>query len=165
MNVPHRHEHRTDPDPYGPPLHIHGTVLPGCEPTDVWVAGGHLVDGPLADAETIARDAWIVPGLVDAHCHIGLGARGAVPVEEAEQQALTERSAGALLVRDAGSPQDTHWIDDREDLPRIIRAGRHIARPKRYLRNYAVEIDPAELVRTVATQAARGDGWVKLVGD
>ena len=38
------------------------------------------------------------------------------------------RDAGALLLRDAGVPVDTHWVDERPDLPRIIRAGRHIAR-------------------------------------
>ncbi len=60
----------------------------------------------------------------------------------AEAQAATDRDAGTLLIRDAGSPVDTHWIDDRPDLPRIIRAGRHIARPYRYIRNYAEEVEP-----------------------
>ncbi|MBW4960156.1 amidohydrolase, partial [Klebsiella pneumoniae] len=70
-----------------------------------------------------------------------------------------------LLIRDAGSPSDTHWIDARDDLPRMIRAGRHIARPKRYIRNYAAEVDPNDLVAEVERQAVAGDGWVKLVGD
>ena len=56
-------------------------------------------------------------------------------------------------------------MDERDDLPRIVRAGRHIARPKRYLRNYADEVEPDALVTAVERQAARGDGWVKLVGD
>jgi imidazolonepropionase-like amidohydrolase len=47
----------------------------------------------------------------------------------------------------------------------LIRAGRHIARPKRYLRNYGAEIEPDELVTEVERQAGHGDGWVKLVGD
>ncbi|NED81031.1 amidohydrolase, partial [Streptomyces sp. SID11233] len=85
--------------------------------------------------------------------------------EEAEKQALTERDAGALLLRDAGSPSDTRWTDAREDLPRIIRAGRHIARTRRYIRNFAHEIEPEDLVAYVAREARRGDGWVKLVGD
>jgi hypothetical protein len=82
-----------------------------------------------------------------------------------EAQALTEREAGVLLLRDAGSAADTRWIDDRDDLPVVIRAGRHIARPRRYIRNFAEEVEPADLADTVARQAARGDGWVKLVGD
>ena len=108
---------------------------------------------------------WIVPGLVDAHCHIGLDQHGGVDREIQEQQAIADREAGALLVRDAGSPVDTRWIDDREDLPKIIRAGRHIARSKRYIRNYGWEIEPDELVAYVEQEARRGDGWVKLVGD
>ena len=88
-----------------------------------------------------------------------------MPADVAEQHALTERAAGALLLRDAGSPADTRWMDERDDLPRIVRAGRHIARPKRYLRNYADEVEPDDLVAAVERQAARGDGWVKLVGD
>jgi imidazolonepropionase-like amidohydrolase len=108
---------------------------------------------------------WIVPGLVDAHCHVGLDAHGAVPDDVSEQQALADRDAGTLLGRDAGSPADTRWIDDRDDLPRLIRAGRHIARTKRYIRNYGHEIEPAELTSYVVQEAQRGDGWVKLVGD
>ncbi|MEV0802334.1 amidohydrolase family protein [Kribbella sp. NPDC050281] len=108
---------------------------------------------------------WIVPGLVDAHCHIGLDQRGAVDKETQEEQAIADRAAGALLVRDAGSAADTRWIDEREDLPKIIRAGRHIARSKRYIRNYGWEIEPDELVAYVEQEARRADGWVKLVGD
>ena len=140
-------------------------VLPDGEHRDLWVVDGLIRTERVAGAETVTADGWLMPGLVDAHCHIGLDADGAVPRAEAEQQALTDRSAGALLVRDAGSPSDTRWIDDRPDLPRVIRAGRHIARPKRYLRNYADEVEPDQLVAAVERQAAAGDGWVKLVGD
>lgn len=60
---------------------------------------------------------------------------------------------------------DTAWVHGREDLPRLLRAGRHVARTRRYLRDYAHEVEPDELPAAVATQARRGDGWVKLVGD
>ena len=68
-------------------------------------------------------------------------------------------------IRDAGSPADTRWIDERDDLPKIIRAGRHIARTRRYIRNFAHEIEPEQLVSRVRAEARAGDGWVKLVGD
>lgn len=153
----------------GPPererLHLHGVVLPDGEPRDLWLVDGLVRTEPAADATTVCRDGWILPGLVDAHCHIGLGSDGPVDAAAAEAQAATDRDAGTLLIRDAGSPVDTHWIDQRDDLPRLIRAGRHIARPKRYLRNYAAEIEPDALIDEVARQALGGDGWVKLVGD
>jgi imidazolonepropionase-like amidohydrolase len=146
-------------------LHVAGVVLPEGEYRDLWVIDGLIRTEPVAEARTVATGVWLMPGLVDAHCHVGLERQGAVSDDRAEQQALADRAAGALLLRDAGSPADTRWIDQRGDLPKIIRAGRHIARPKRYLRNYGEEVEPDELVAEVERQAARGDGWVKLVGD
>jgi imidazolonepropionase-like amidohydrolase len=146
-------------------LHLSGVVLPDGEHRELWVADGVIRTEPVADSETVVTGGWIMPGLVDAHCHVGLDAHGAVPPEQAEEQAVADRSAGALLLRDAGTPADTRWVDAREDLPKIIRAGRHIARPRRYLRNYADEVEPGALVAAVERQAAAGDGWVKLVGD
>ncbi len=161
----HTHVYANVPDGPAPRFHLAGTLLPAGERTELWVVDGRVTFSPVADAVTIATDAWILPGLVDAHCHVGLDAHGAVDQATAETQAVTDRDAGTLLIRDAGSPADTHWIDDRPDLPRIVRAGRHIARPRRYIRNFAEEVEPDALVAEVRTQARRGDGWVKLVGD
>jgi imidazolonepropionase-like amidohydrolase len=145
-------------------LKFRGIVLPEGEPKDLYVVDGRVTYEPVASAELVS-EGWIVPGLVDAHCHIGLDENGAVPEDVQEKQALTDRDAGALLLRDCGSAADTSWIHDRDDLPRLIRAGRHLARPKRYIRNYAHEIEPDQLPAYVAQEAKRGDGWVKLVGD
>lgn len=152
-------------NPAGGSWHLRGVVVPQERPSELWISDGVFVEGPLAGAQTLREHCWVLPGFVDAHCHIGLGPGGAVSVETARDQARTDRDAGTLLIRDAGSPIDTHLFDDEPKLPRIIRAGRHIARPRRYLRNYAVEIEPDELVAQVERQARRGDGWVKLVGD
>jgi Imidazolonepropionase and related amidohydrolases len=146
-------------------LHLDGVVLPSGERRGLWIVDGKVSFTRVPGATTIASDVWILPGLVDAHCHVGLGAQGAVTAEVAGQQARTDRNAGTLLIRDAGSPIDTHWLDGQPDAPRIIRAGRHIARPKRYIRDFAAEVEPDLLVAEVARQAVRGDGWVKLVGD
>jgi imidazolonepropionase-like amidohydrolase len=147
---------------------LRGTVLGpgGGHGTELFVDGETLVDGPLRGATTLVDGGFLVPGLVDAHCHVGLGAHGAVPLDEADDQARTERDAGALLLRDCGSPVDTRPLQARDDLPEIVRAGRHLARPKRYLPGIAVELDdPALLPDAAAEQARAGDGWVKLVGD
>jgi imidazolonepropionase-like amidohydrolase len=146
-------------------LHLAGVVLPEGEYRDLWVVDGVIRTESVADAQTVATRVWIMPGLVDAHCHVGLERHGAVPDDRAEQHAVADRAAGALLLRDAGSAADTRWMDQRPDLPKIIRAGRHIARPKRYIRNYGEEVEANELVAEVERQAVRGDGWVKLVGD
>ncbi|AUH43710.1 amidohydrolase family protein [Streptomyces sp. CMB-StM0423] len=151
-----------------PVLRVRGRVLTGREEVrdELWVVGGRVTFTPPAAArEVVDIEGWALPGLVDAHCHVGLDAHGAVDEATSEKQARTEREAGALLLRDAGSAADTRWIDDRDDLPRLVRAGRHIARTRRYIRNYAHEIEPDDLVAYVAREARRGDGWVKLVGD
>ncbi|HET7387232.1 MAG TPA: amidohydrolase family protein [Nocardioidaceae bacterium] len=145
-------------------MRFRGPVLPDGESRDLYVVDGVVSYEPVPGAELVA-EGWIVPGLVDAHCHVGLDEAGAVPEDVQERQALDDRNAGALLLRDCGSAADTSWIHDREDLPRLIRAGRHLARTKRYIRNYAHEIEPADLPAYVAQEAQRGDGWVKLVGD
>ncbi|MBK7821533.1 MAG: amidohydrolase family protein [Tessaracoccus sp.] len=146
-------------------LHIRGHLLPDDEVVDLWIADGVLQHEPVPDADTIATDAWIIPGLVDAHCHIGLSAEGAVSPETIRAQALADLAAGTMLIRDAGSPSDTRWVQSDDALPRLVRAGRHVARPKRYLRNLGAEVEPEDLVAQVRHEARSGDGWVKLVGD
>lgn len=149
-------------------LHLRGPVLVGPQEvvSQAWVVAGRLTfTRPSGSYEGRSLEGWVVPGMVDAHCHVGLDAHGAVDDATSEEQASTDRDAGALLLRDAGSPADTRWVDEREDLPVLVRAGRHIARPRRYLRGFAEEVEPEQLVDAVRRQAARSDGWVKLVGD
>ncbi len=148
------------------PYHVRGIGLPDEEPIELWIADDRISRERIGGADTIFDGGWILPGLVDAHCHVGLGPGGGVELEEAIAQAEAEREAGALLLRDCGSPIDTRSLDGRDDLPRIIRAGRHLARPKRYIPGLPIDIeDEAQLPDAVALQAQRGDGWVKLVGD
>ena len=149
-------------------LHLTGPVLVGREDVreQAWVLDGRITyAAPTGDHDVQTVRGWVLPGLVDAHCHVGLDRHGAVDAATAEAQAVEDREHGTLLIRDAGSPSDTRWIDEREDLPRIIRAGRHIARTRRYIRNYAHEVEPDQLVERVRLEARAGDGWVKLVGD
>ncbi|WP_026546037.1 amidohydrolase family protein [Paenarthrobacter nicotinovorans] len=131
----------------------------------MWSVDGTLTFVRPAKAPDRVLDGWVLPGFVDAHCHIGLGAGGAVDEQATLAQAQADLDAGTLLIRDAGSPSDTRWVQQRADLPRLIRAGRHIARSRRYLRGLGHEIDPGDLVETVRKEARDGDGWVKLVGD
>lgn len=148
-------------------LHVRGVLLPEDEVRDIWLVGDRVTFEPVAGAETVADGGFLLPGLTDAHCHIGI-ARGGAPVssiDQARDLARTDRDAGVLAIRDAGSPYPYPELDDAPDLPRLARAGRHIAPPKRYLRNIGVEVGAAEVTATVTGQARAGNGWVKLVGD
>lgn len=148
-------------------LRLAGLGLPDEQPVELWVDGGAISTDPVPGAQTLTESGWILPGLVDAHCHVGIRYGGGHEDEAGTvAQAQTERDAGVLLLRDAGSPVDTRGLDERADLPRIIRAGRHIAMTKRYIRGLPIDLDDeSQLPAAVTEQALRGDGWVKLVGD
>jgi imidazolonepropionase-like amidohydrolase len=146
---------------------LRGTLLgpDGGVETELYTDGDVFVDAR-SGAQTLVDGGFLVPGLVDAHCHVGLGPDGPTTLQEAVSQAEADRDAGTLLIRDCGSPVDTVPLQARPDLPEIIRAGRHLARPKRYIPGLALELDEPELLpEAVAEQARACDGWVKLVGD
>lgn len=147
--------------------HVRGVLLPDDTVRDLYLVGDHVTFQPVPEAETIVSGGFVLPGLVDAHCHLGI-ARGGGPVaglDVARELARTDRDAGVLAIRDAGSPIPYPELADEPDLPRLIRAGRHLAPPKRYLRGIAHEVTAAELPAAAAEQAKLGSGWIKLVGD
>ena len=144
----------------GPVLVDDSTVL-----SEAWIEGDVLrLDEPARGGFEPVH-GWALPGFVDVHCHVGLDAGGATDRELALKQASADRDAGTLLIRDAGSPLDTSFVHGIASAPRLIRAGRFIARPKRYLRGYAREIEVGDLPRVAAEEARRSDGWIKLIAD
>ncbi|MEU7866131.1 amidohydrolase family protein [Dactylosporangium sp. NPDC049140] len=151
----------------GPALHVRGTLLPSGERRDLWLVGDRVTFSPVAGALTVADEGYILPGLVDAHCHLGIqpGGRPSDGVDQARSLAVVDRDAGVLAIRDAGSPIPYASLDDDPDTPRLVRAGRHVAPPKRYLRDIGVEVGEADLPGEITRQAGLGNGWVKLVGD
>ena len=61
------------------PLYLTGTIVvgDGAELDECWVVDGRLtLDPPDEPAQQL--EGWVLPGLVDVHCHIGLGPQGAV---------------------------------------------------------------------------------------
>jgi len=138
------------------------------ELSDLWVVDGVIRLERPAGAATRHYDGVVLPGLVDVHCHIGLGATGAVPPEVAREQATINRDTGVLLIRDAGVPREpysTRWMDQDPEMPRLIRCGQHIARQKRYMFHLPRNVEPHQLPDVVEEEALAGDGWVKLIGD
>lgn len=146
-------------------IHLSGPILPG-EASEAWIVDGVITYTKPAGASAATTIAGVaMPGLVDVHCHIGLGADLVVSREDALGQARDVLATGVTLVRDLGVPADMRWIDGEPATPTIIHCGTHIARPKRYLRGVSRDIEPAELPSVIVEEAHRGDGWVKLVGD
>jgi len=148
-------------------LHVRGVLLPEDEVRDLWIDGDRLSFEPVPGAHTVSDGGFVLPGLVDAHCHIGMAPGGAPvdSVEQARELAMIDRAAGVLAIRDAGSPFDYAGLEDDPEMPRLARAGRHVAPPRRYLPEIGVEVPAEEVAAEVTRQAHRGTGWVKLVGD
>ncbi len=67
-----------------PAQRFRGPVLPDGEARDLYVVDGTVTYEPQAGAETVA-EGWLVPGLVDAHNHLGLEDDGAVDDDEIER--------------------------------------------------------------------------------
>jgi imidazolonepropionase-like amidohydrolase len=147
--------------------HVRGVVLPDDEVRDLWLVGDTVTYEPVAGAVSLADRGFILPGLVDAHCHIGIrpGGQPIEAVDEARELARVDRDTGVLAIRDAGSPYPYPELDDEAGIPRLARAGRHVAPVRRYLRDIGVEVEAPDVASAVKHQAAAGNGWVKLVGD
>jgi imidazolonepropionase-like amidohydrolase len=148
-------------------LHVRGVVLPDDEVRDLWIVGDRVTLTPQPDAMTIADGGFILPGLVDAHCHIGIrhGGGNVESIDEAREMAVVDRDTGVLALRDAGSPYPYEALDDDPDVPRLARAGRHVAPVRRYLKDLGIEVEAPDVAATIAQQAKAGNGWVKMVGD
>jgi imidazolonepropionase-like amidohydrolase len=148
-------------------FHVRGVLLPEDDVRDLWLVGDQVRTEPVPDAVTLADRGYLLPGLVDAHCHIGIRPGGGPigSLDEARALARIDRDAGVLTIRDAGSPYPYPELDGEAGMPRLVRAGQHVAPVRRYLRDIGVEVGPDELTRAIREQAAAGTGWVKLVGD
>ncbi|WP_022868401.1 amidohydrolase family protein [Schaalia vaccimaxillae] len=109
---------------------------------------------------------YAIPGMVDVHCHLGIGDEGPVGQDEQRQHALDTLRSGVLAIRDCGVPVDNSWMKTDALAPILIHSGRHLARPKRYLRDLPIEAtSQRDLPILVAEQAKNSDGWVKIIGD
>ena len=163
----------------------------GFSPTEAWVVEGKLTYrnpalppqprggglDPVVNLDPVAAPdnldpvevtelrGYIYPGLLDAHTHPGLTHTATPPSDEEIRQRLeTHRGFGVTQIIDCGGQRNPN-VARREGDTKVVHCGRHIARPKRYIRNLATEIEPEDLPRVALEQLARSDGWIKLVGD
>ena len=134
-----------------------------------WVRGTWRVDGGVirrvSEVETAPSEGFVVPGMVDTHCHIGYSESGSVSEAEMVEQARATLASGVTVVRDCGVPVDNSLAARATGL-HLIRCGRHVARPKRYMRDLPLDVDDQSVLPAVlASMAHSSDGWVKIVGD
>jgi imidazolonepropionase-like amidohydrolase len=132
-------------------------------------------DAPVraAEVDTVdCRGGTLLPGLIDAHIHLGM--RAAATTEDAFQAALAQAAAaldvGLTAVRDLGAPDHrviaaARAIDaGKAPGPRIVAAGRPLSIPGGYMPGVAVEVSAPEHVRAaVRQQEEAGAGVIKVI--
>jgi imidazolonepropionase-like amidohydrolase len=156
-------------------LHVRGTLLPSGEERDVFVTDdGRLTfdaDAPGAgDARTVLDGGFLLPGLVDAHAHLGLASpagREAPDDERARASARAQLREGVLALREPGGPnRASSALGPAHGAPRIIASGRWLAGPSRFLPGFAREVSPEELPEAAVEELrAGGGGWAKVIAD
>ncbi len=129
-----------------------------------------------------ARGKFIIPGLIDCHCHmemIGLGDLADLPPEwetpERRRQltlinAKLDLLSGITTVRDLGSTESLFKIRDEINSgaqigPRIFAAGQQLVKksPGAYLDKTFIEYDgPDDAREKVRRQVALGAEWIKI---
>lgn len=119
----------------------------------------------------IGGDCWALPGLVDAHAHLGGERLDYVSgtLAEAVQRARGALAAGLTLLLDKGW-SNTVTMEviaevPADERPEIEAAARIMAPPDGYYPGFAREVTSANLTSAVIEEAAAGAGWVKLAGD
>jgi imidazolonepropionase-like amidohydrolase len=151
------------------PLRLHGRLLPSGERVDLFVADGRLTFTPVAGAETIVVDAWLVPGLVDAHAHLALASPAPDDADDLEivrASARAQLEAGVLALREPGSPNRASLgVGPRVGLPRVHTGGRFLAAPGGYFPGMAREVLPEGLAAAAADEARASGHWAKIVLD
>ena len=131
--------------------------------------GGTWTSRPAAGAETLPG-RFVLPGLVDAHCHLGVGqaADGPVALDPAEVRANLAQAhrAGITAIRDTGSPGSvTLQVLAAGDGAGLQACGRFLAPEGQYFPGLHVPVPPAGLVAAALAEVRAGAAWVKLIAD
>jgi imidazolonepropionase-like amidohydrolase len=112
----------------------------------------------------------VLPGLVDAHCHLGIGqaASGPVALDPATVRAnlAQARSAGITAIRDTGSPGSvTLQVLAATGGAGLQACGRFLAPEGQYYPGLHVPVPAAELIAAALAEVRAGAAWVKLIAD
>jgi imidazolonepropionase-like amidohydrolase len=133
-------------------------------------AQGQWTSEPPAGAERLPG-RYVLPGLVDAHCHLSVGrdaggGPAALTQKETRANLAAAGAAGITVVRDVGSPGSiTLALPPCGDGVRLLAAGRFLAPENQYFSALHVPVPAEALVEAALREISEGARWVKLVGD
>jgi imidazolonepropionase-like amidohydrolase len=150
---------------------VRAVRLPDGDLVDAGItSGGRWTLRPASGAEVLPG-RFILPGLVDAHCHLSVavgddGQPVAVDSAAARANLAKARSAGVLAIRDTGSPGSlTLDLLGTADGAGLTACGRFLAPEGRYFPGLHVPVPAEDLVRAALAEVEAGARWVKLIAD
>ena len=149
---------------------VRGVLLPDGDPVDAGVSpAGGWTAAPAPGAEPLPG-RFVLPGLVDAHCHLGIGQgeRGEpVPLglADATGNLAAARAAGITAIRDTGAPAGVTLRLTNGTDGELMVCGRFLAPAGQYFPQLYEPVPAGELVAAGLAEVAAGARWVKLVGD
>jgi imidazolonepropionase-like amidohydrolase len=145
-----------------------------------------LPDGDLVDAGITEQGQWtwrppaaaedlpgrfVLPGLVDAHCHLSVGQTGsgapvALEPEAAAANLRNAHRAGVTAIRDTGSPGSlTLRVLATGAGTGLQACGRFLAPQGRYYPGLHVPVPPEQLVPAALAEIHNGATWIKVIAD
>jgi len=150
---------------------VRGVRLPDGQDVDAGVDGaGHWTSSPDVDAELLPG-RFVLPGLVDAHCHLSLGwgpEDRPVPLDAAEMRAnlAAAHAAGVTGIRDTGSPGSiTLQLVGTPDEAGFVACGRFLAPLHRFFPGAHDPVSADSLVDAALAEVRAGARWVKIIAD
>jgi imidazolonepropionase-like amidohydrolase len=150
---------------------VRGLRLPDGEPMDAGIDGaGRWTSAPSVDAAELPG-RFVLPGLVDAHCHLSVAvAEDGLPVPldvpATRENLASAQAAGVTAIRDTGSPNSVtlQLLDDPQG-GQLLACGRFLAPRDQYIPGLYIPVEAEDLVEAALTEIAHGARWVKLVAD
>jgi imidazolonepropionase-like amidohydrolase len=124
---------------------------------------------PAAGAEELPG-RFILPGLVDAHCHLSVGLADSGPValgpEAAAANLRNAHRAGITAIRDTGSPGSlTLRVLATGAGTGLQACGRFLAPEGRYYPGLHAPVPPEQLVSAALAEIHNGAAWIKVIAD
>jgi imidazolonepropionase-like amidohydrolase len=125
---------------------------------------------PAAGAEDLPG-RFVLPGLVDAHCHLSVGQTGSGAPVALEPEAVranlrNAHGAGITAIRDTGSPGSlTLRLIATGAGTGLQACGRFLAPEGRYYPGLHVPVPPEQLVSAALAEVRDGAAWIKVIAD